>query len=274
MKFLLSVLLVAVVYSGNAQRIMPSIMAGEAVKSLFGKDQNVSLFESVKFNAGFQLVGINPSDTSDVYAHFYFIVDSVRVFKALKEDWVLHKQVEPAIDQHPFTLYLLHNKEIVRYWNIFPALQSVATDNGYYFFDTSLLTTISQKSYLYYRMQTDTFATQNAFITFKNNAKKNASFLFVVEPNFTYEGSFEMKVHKTPKLDATDDIEEKLAKLVKNIAPKDRCLLLRKSGADDQQSVTFIVEGTKTIYDHLTDATFEKQAWVANIFEAKSFWKQ
>ena len=237
----------------------------------------IKLFKSYSFNDGSILVGIKDRpDTSAADNSLSFIVDNPTELKQVKKDWVFKKTTSFTYDEAPFRVYLLKDKEVKRYWYVLPGKKGIITEDGLFVFDTTLLKNLSSKNHLSYRLQTDSFSTKSDFLAFKGKAKTSSSFLFLDEPNMSFEGSFEVAISFGPGLDSAEKTNEKLYAVCNKVIGKKSFSVFLKpvdKDTDSSKGIKYIIRSAKAGYDAFTDPQFAKGEWTPNVLIVKSYWK-
>lgn len=118
-----------------------------------------------------------------------------------------------------------------------------------------------------YNVHSDTISSKNDFLRFKDSVTVNPSFLFLEEPDMSYEGSFDITVKAGSKM-STEDIGEKIVKRCNKIKPKsDYKAYLKKDGK------TYLVRCNQFLAEQFSDPDMEKSGWTPALYIIKSYWR-
>jgi hypothetical protein len=236
----------------------------------------VKLFKPYKFDSSDAIIGIGFSDSASTrYSKFNFIIDNPNDLSELKKSWVLKKSALPVSGQGVFIVYYISNKVVKKRWNIFPESESIVTDEGFYSFDTSMLSTLHSKKPLVYNIRKDTIKGKDDFLRFNDSVKANAAFLFLIEPGMLYEGSFDVTVKAGSEF-SPQDVGEKIIKICDKIKPKSafNVYLKEEDNASDANHKTFLVKCNKSLFEQFSYAGMEKGDWTPATFVIQSYWRE
>jgi hypothetical protein len=251
------------------------------VVSLLTNDHNVNvktvkLFRPYKFDSSDAIIGIDFSDSANTrYGKYNFIIDNANDLSELQKSWVFKKYAQPESGQGVFKVYYIRNKVIKNRWNVFPESKSIVTDEGFYLFDTSMLSTLHSKSPLVYSTRTDTVKSKNEFIRFTDSIKANAGFLFLIEPGMLYEGSFDVTI-KAGSRYPPEEVGERIINICDKIKPKTafKVFLKEDDKASDAKYKTYVVKCNQSLFEHFSDPATEKGDWTTATYVIQSFWRE
>ena len=107
--------------------------------SCFG--QTSEFFKRFNFDKSYSVIGIGSywATKGDSYNRFSFVVNNLEDLSDLKKKWIFKKKSEVIARQNHFTVFILKDKKIVGAGVINPSYNNIRTDDGWYYFDTSLL---------------------------------------------------------------------------------------------------------------------------------------
>jgi hypothetical protein len=236
----------------------------------------VKLFKPYKFDSSDAIIGIGFSDSASTrYGKLNFIIDNPNDLSELKKSWVLKKSALPVSGQGVFIVYYLSNKVIKKRWNIFPESESIVTDEGFYLFDTSMLSTLHSKSPLVYSIRKDTIRSKGDFLRFNDSVKANAAFLFLNEPDMVYEGSFDVTI-KAGSGFSPEETGERIIKICNKIKPKTafKVYLKEDDRASDAKHKTYLVRCDQSLFEHFSDPAMEKGSWTPATYVIQSYWRE
>jgi hypothetical protein len=227
----------------------------------------VSPFEPYNFKSTDAMIGIGFSDSAnDRYENFSFIIDNLHDLYELKETWTFKKEGEAPTDRSAFKVYFTKNKVIKNSWLIFPESKGIVTDQGYYLFDTVLLAILHAKSPLVYRVRRDTVSNKNDFLRFNDSVKADPSFLFLLEPDLSYEGSFKVTIKPGSKL-SPENASERIINRCNKIKPKTAFNVFL------EDNKTYFVQCNQSLFEQFGDPGMEKSNWTPAVYIIKSYWR-
>lgn len=231
------------------------------------RQKSVKLFNSYTFDTTDAIIGIGFFDsTYNNSDRFSFIIDKIDDLNELKKSWKF-KAVKPVKDKHAFTIYFTKDKVIQSSWLIFLESKAIATYEGYYNFDTMLLSKLHTKSPLAYNVHFDTISNKNDFPRFRDSVIVDPTFLFLEEPNMFYEGSFDIMLKEGAKI-STEDIEKRIVRRFKRITPKPAYYVYLKEGGK-----TYSVMCSQSVSEQFSDPDLQKSGWVPSRYIIKSYWR-
>ena len=200
------------------------------------------------------------------YDKFSFIIDNANDLNELKESWKFIGS-EPVTDQRTFNIYFTKNKVIRNGWIVYPESKAIVTDKGFFAFDTSLLSTLHAKHPLMFSVRTDTVSNKNDFLRVQDSVKADPSFLFLIQPDLSYEGSFEITIKAGSKISA-GSIGEKIIKRCDKVKAGSAFKVYLK---DDGK--TYIVTCSQFLFEQFSDPDMEKGSWTPAVYTFKSYWR-
>jgi hypothetical protein len=250
------------------QTIIPIPGPGLIIAAVRGFTQPVSPFKPYNFKTTDAVIGIDYSDSvNGRYEKFSFIIENLNDLHELKETWAFKKEGEATTDRSAFKVYFTRNKEIKNSWFIFPESKGIATDQGYYLFDTLLLSILHAKSPLAYTIRRDTVSNKNDFLRFNDSVKGDPSFLFLIEPGMLYEGSFEVTIKAGSKI-APENAGERIMNRCDKIKPKTGYKVFMK-----EDNKTYFVRCNQSLFEQFADPEMEKSNWTPAVYIIKSYWR-
>jgi hypothetical protein len=236
----------------------------------------VTLFKPYNFDSSDVIIGIDFSDSANTWdGKFSFIIDNANDLNELKKSWIFKKDVPPVTDKGVFNIYYLRNKMIKKGWIVYPALERIITSEGFYSFDTSMLSTLHSKKPLVYSIRKDTIRSKDDFLRFNDSVKANAAFLFLIEPGMLYEGSFDITVKAGPEF-SPQNVGEKIIRICDKIKPKSafNVYLKENDKVSDAKHKTFLVKCNKSLFEQFSYAGMEKGDWTTATYVIQSYWRE
>jgi hypothetical protein len=249
------------------QTVIP-IPIGLIVGGVRGFTQPVSIFKPYNFKATDALIGIDFSDsTNGRYAKYSFLIDNLQDLHELKETWTFKKEGDSIRDRSAFKVYLTRNKEIKDSWFIFPDSKGIATDQGYFLFDTLQLSILHAKNPLTYSVHRDTVYSKNEFLRLNDSVKADPSFLFLIEPGMSYEGSFEVTIKAGSKI-LPENTGERIINRCERIEPRTAFKVFMK-----ENNNTYFVQCNRSTFEQFADGELEKGNWTPAVYIIRSYWR-
>lgn len=249
---------------------------GPVVGALTYKQKPIKLFKPYKFDSSDAIIGIDMSDSANGrYEKYSFIIDRSADLEQLKKDWVFTDPADLQSDKGVFKVYFTKNKVIKKSWAILPERFGIITDDGYYLFDPSLLSKLHSKSPLKYSVHTDTLRSKNDYLRFNDSVKANPSFLFLIEPDLLYEGSFEVSVKAGSRI-SPENVGERIIGTCDKIKPKTYFRVYLKEGSNSGNSKysNYIVRCSQLLFEQFSNPDLEKGSWIPPLYVIRSFWRQ
>ncbi|WP_143774348.1 hypothetical protein [Niastella vici] len=235
----------------------------------------MKLFKSCKFDSSDAIFGIDLADTTNGRdGLFNFIIDNSKDLAELKKSWIFKDAARSQRGQKVFKVFYTRNKVVKRTWVIFPEAFCIATDEGAYLFDVSMLTKLHSKSPLVYRVRTDTLGSRDEFIKFYDSVKAISSFLYLNEPDVG-EGSFEVKLKAATK-NVPEDIGLRIIDICNEIKPKTAFRVYFKNGEEavDSKSKTYVVRCDRSLFEQFSYPDMEKGEWAPATYIIQSYWRK
>jgi hypothetical protein len=182
------------------------------------------LFAKYPFDkGGYAIVGLlSESDPNDLQKELgEFFSDDIKVLNDFKKAWVFTKKSPMYACGYHYSIQITLNGTILESFEVNLNCNVIATDNGYFYFDTKKLSQF--KGYL--KRPTKKNHSFNSIDEGKNyitTIKKDKNLLLTFEPIWTkFEGRFTFKYINSNKKDDPDIVENKLkTEIRKNIRMK------------------------------------------------------
>ena len=205
------------------------------------------------------------------------MINNVEELNKLKQGLILTEYKNEEIEKSPMVLYVLRNKSIFKYWYVFPKLQSIATQDGYFSLDSSWLRKKAIKHHLSFTVEIDTFTTQSEYLKYKEKVKLNDSSFLIIDPYIDYAGSFEVTTNDRNLIADQDATVEKLYKLCNHFSKANSFNIFTKSqneGNINKESLSYVIKCDKNLFEKFSDKAFKKLEWLPTPIILKIYWKQ
>lgn len=231
-----------------------------------------TIIDEVNFDDQTILVGMaSDYNTDNSYEKFNFFIDDASKLNAVKLNLEHGYEIENKVtDQNHFMIYAIKNKKIIDQWLVNPRLYNVFHNGIAYSFDADKLENISKNHPLKFDVEKKQFKNQKEYTKLKKDIEKDSSIFLIYEPDFTFEGSYEISLKKDDKIATAKDAEEYLRGVLKNYTKKNFVVsyALSEKNILDRSQFTMIIAGPKDIYEKMKLDNAEKTSWVPDVYEA------
>lgn len=235
--------------------------------------QTAKPFEKYSLDSSYSVIGFSPSGS---FKRFNFILSRPEDLNQLKKDWIFKAKAKPLFRENYFDVFIIKDKKIVSSFLINPSYNNICVDGNWYQFNSSLLEELHKKAPLYHHKVEKIFATEEQYRLHNDSAKRQASFLFLSEPNnLKYEGKFYITYTRSNSIKDFKIATSVLNKELLKIATKDKFRAgyeLSDYNINNPSKFQVTVEGAKALYDRL-NGDYEKGPWTDRVIKATSFWR-
>lgn len=188
----------------------------------------------------------------------------------------LRKEQENVIGSTDFRITIVQNSKEIKTWIVSPAINSIMFDSHSYEFDFKKIKDLAKRFPFDYRFEKKSFKTRADYEEYVGIEKNFASFLFDYEPQFRYEGSFEIEFPRNKNFSNPKTISEFLTPFIESIVKKDEYTItyaLSEKNLDDLNQFTMTITGSKRIFDELKIQGLINQNWTPTVEEAWFFYR-
>jgi len=231
-----------------------------------------TLIDKVTFDSKTVLVGMaNDYNTDKTYDQYNFFLDDASKIENIKLNLEYGYELnEKVTDSNHFMIYAIKDRKIIDQWLVNPKLYNVFHNGIAYSFDADKLQAIAEKHPLKFEVENKQYKNQKEFIKAKKELEKDTSIFLMYEPEFNYEGSFEISLKRTDEISDAQKAEEYLRNIASKITKKKVLIsyALSEKNIMDPSQFTMIVAGDESIYSKfkVDDATISE--WKPEINEA------
>jgi len=240
------------------------VLTLQAQEKLLGKYQ----FEK----GGYAIVGLlsesDPNDLQKQVGEFY--TDDIGLLNDFKKAWVFTKESPMYACGYHYLVYITHNGVIVESFHVNLNCNVIATDKGYFFFDSEKLSQFKD------RLKTPieknhSFQSIDEGRKFITTIKKEKKLLLTFEPIWTkYEGNFLFEYKNPDKNDSPDIVEKRIKNEIKKRYSHESFSLTRQSWSTGGQYM-FEIKCNKSLFDSFMP--YKKKEW--NFYKANltTYWR-
>ena len=187
---------------------------------------------------------------------------------------VYNEEVKNMIELNSFKIIILKGNNIIQHWEINPAYSSIRIDGVSYKFDTKLLDELSKKYPLDYDFYEKEFQNIDEYSQFSANLNDDKNFLFAYEPDFEFEGTFEIEFPKNDQFKSPKTISGFLNPKLQSILNEDKYKLTYIAdnyNLNNRNQFTMTIEGSKELYDKINLGDLRQKNWKYNRASAMFF---
>jgi hypothetical protein len=253
---------------------LPGLPIGIITMIANKKAPTIKLFRSCKFDSSAAIIGIDFTDsTNGRNGQFSFIINNTQGLDELKKNWVF-KEATDKSDTGIFKVFYTSNKVIKGRWVIFPKTFTIVTTEGLYRIDSSMLSTLHQKSPLVHSTRTDTLKGKSEYLRFSDSVKTKPAFLFIMESDLVCDGSFEVTLKADSHI-LPEEVGERIINSCNKIKGESafKVYLKQDEGAEDAKRKTYVVKCDRSLFEQFSDRNFEKANWAPATYVIQSFWR-
>ncbi len=243
--------------------------------ALSAKGQTNSLFEGIAFTDSMKLAVMHShTDQDDTYISYDLIIDSKQVFDSVAPLFTYGEEVANFVDEAEPTINLITGKKTIKSWSINPKNSSVRIKGKSYQFDTEKIKDLASNYPLEYTTEKKAFKSLKEFEDFKSSIQNDDLFLFMYEPNFKYEGSFQVRYKKSNKFRSPQDVSQHLKASLTEITEEDNFrifYMFNDYNRKNRNQFTMTVESSRDLYDEFSDRKSKKLDWEDTVYSARVF---
>lgn len=231
-----------------------------------------TIIDKLNFDDQTILVGMaSDYNTDRTYDKYNFFIDNAAKLNAVKLNLEHGYELDNKVsDQNHFMIYAIKNKKIVDQWLVNPRLYNVFHEGIAYSFDADKLENIAKVNPLNFKAEKKEFKSQKEYAKVKKEMDKDSSIFLVYEPDFSFEGSYEVTLKKDDKIDSAKAAEEYLRNLLKTATKKNFVVsyALNEKNLMDRSQFTMVIAGPKDVYEKAKIPNAEKSEWTPDVYEA------
>lgn len=248
-----------------------AIIASVGMSMGFANAQQ-SLIDKVKFEPGTILVGMasdyNTDRTFDKYN--FFIDDASKLNDAKMNLEYGYELATRTTDQNHFMIYAIKDRKIVDQWLVNPRIYNVFHNGIAYSFNSDQLEQLAEKHPFNYEVETKTYKNEKEFNRAKKELDKDRSIFLMYNPDFSFEGSFEVEFKKDEVLKTPEDADKYLRNLTGGLTKKNVSItyVLNEKNLLDQSQMTMNISGPEDIFNKIKLDKGVKGNWTPQVYEA------
>lgn len=227
--------------------------------------------DAFKKDATIQVIGVQEDATGSTYSHYNFILDQPS--KIDREKYNLEYGYETAnrgVEEENFMVYIVKDKKIIDQWLVNPKLYNVFHNGDAFSFDSDKLQNLATKYPLNYLVERLKFKNEKEFTKIKKGLYQDVSALIIIDPEFTYEGSFDMSFPRNEQFKSPEAIEAFLRPQIEKLTKNNFVIsyaITEKNFLDPNQ-FTLTISSDENTYKKLAIDKVVKQEWIADVYEA------
>jgi hypothetical protein len=230
--------------------------------------QNNFQIDLSKIDKDTKLVGRHPQyNKNSQYAKLNFIVENVEEIKNLLRKINYGAEITNRFDPNCFDLTLIQGDKEKRIGTIIPHNNSISFDGNTYRFDIGQIDKLNRKYPFDYRCDVKVFKSEKEYSDFLMLQKKDNSFLFDYDPDFRFEGSFEIIFPKNDQFPSPLKISEYLEPFINKIESDNNKYrvdyALKGVNVTNRNQYTMTITGSRKLYEllELSDKNLKKENW-------------
>ena len=239
-----------------------------------------NLFENLTIDKNTKIIGRYPQyDKTKTYEKYNFILEDSLEISNFINSIKLGEEVPNSIEEPCFRIEIIKDNKEIGGWTVNPRAKSVMTHDGHtYKFDIKQITELNKQFPFEYYYKEIVFKSSQEYESYLTVEKNNPNFLFDYEPQFKYEGSFEIEFTKSDKFDSPKAISDFLYPLIDKIVDRSEYrisyALNEKNKKNMNKSYTMTITGPKKIFEELKIKKFKKENWQSTVEDAWFFYKK
>ena len=231
-----------------------------------------TLIDKVNFDQGTILVGMASDYNQDkTYDKYNFYIDNVQKINGIRLELEHGYELSNKVtDQNHFMIYAIKDRKIVDQWLVNPRLHNVFNNGIAYSYDADKLKRIAEKFPFEYEVERRTYQNEKEYKKNLKTLNLDSSIFLLYEPNFEFEGTFEVSIKKDEKFTNATEAEVYLRDLSKKLTKKNVVIsyALNEENLRNPSQMTMIVAGPKVLFDKMNLEGHTKSEWKPEIFEA------
>lgn len=227
---------------------------------------------------GYTLLGIRSqsdrNELAETLGEFY--TDDIAVLNEFKKEWVFKKPSPQYACGYHYIVYICKDGNAIENFAINLNCNEIATDNGYFFFDTKKLSVFAQKVRKPEVRFFNQFTSVEQARSERRRILEDKNLIMTGTPDWTnYEGEFNFTYACPKELgDCVLNEEKALARLreeIRSAYPGEVFEVYSRGGSDD---ILFVdVKCNKTLADKFRLYGLEQVGWGAYDLRLGSYWK-
>jgi hypothetical protein len=242
--------------------------------------QSNQYFDGIDFDSSCIIIGTGPylQTNVDKFERFEFVIRNKEEFNKIKKLWVFNKRAEPLIQRNLFIINVIKEKKAIGGGVISPSNSNIRFKDGWYYFDTILLQNIGRTNHLKYFVEKREFADSFSFEKYYDSVKTMTSLLYLTNPSFEYEGSFNIILKKSQKIQNASEAISFLKSEFEKIYPECKTQIVMIlddfNSTNYKTAIRLNVSSKKILFEKLNGGDYQIDEWKQSSFVSTIFWEQ
>jgi hypothetical protein len=238
-----------------------------------------NLFDTLKIDTNTKIIGRYPQyDKSKTYEKYNFIIEDSTKIAAFIKKLNLGKEVTNSMEDPNFQLTVVKNNKEIGSWTINPTLKSAMTHDGKtYEFNLKQLKKLNKQFPFNYYHERKVFKSKSEYEEYLAEQKKNPNFLFDYNPQFKYEGSFEIEFPKNSKFLHPKAISDFLTPYIEQFVKEKEYTLgyvINSKNMNNREQYTMTIQSSKKLFELLKLEDLKNENWQPAVEDGYFFYKQ
>jgi len=231
-----------------------------------------TIIDKLNFDDKTILVGMaSEYNTDSTYSKYNFYIDNANKLNNIRLNLEHGYELENKVtDQNHFMIYAIKDRKIIDQWLVNPRLYNVFHNGIAYSFDADKLENIAKGNPLNFSVEKMQYKNQKEYQKAKKEFDKNHAIFLMYEPNFTYEGGFEVSVKKSDQIKDAQQAENLVKSLIQPLTKKEVSVNygLNEKNLLDRSQFSIYVASPKLVYDKFKLEGAEIGEWIPEVYEA------
>lgn len=240
--------------------------------STFSLAQVTSMINDKNSDASTKVYGMSfLTDATKANEKYNFILENETAIKFAKPLLEYGFQASSAqAEESGFMVYVVKDKKIVDQWLVNPSFYNVFHDGVPYSFNPDNLAVIADKYPLIYKEEKRVYKNEKDYKKQRDALFRDPYNLIITEPDFVYEGYFEIQFPKNEQFQNSQAIDAYLRPLIEKISKKkfEINYALSEKNILDRNQFTMTILSEENVYKKLKLDNLEKGAWQLLPYEA------
>ena len=167
-------------------------------------------------------------------------------------------------------IYMVKDKKVVDQWFVNPAYYNVFHDGTAFSYNADQLGVLAEKYPLIYKEEKKQYKNEKEYQKQRQYLFADPYNLIITEPDFTYEGYFDIQFPKNEQFSSPEAIDTYLRPMIQKITKKkfDISYALSEKNIMDRSQFTMQIVGEENVYKKLKLDQLQKGDWQALTYEA------
>lgn len=245
--------------------------------SSFATAQVTSMIDAKNVDASTKVYGMaSLSDEAKTYNKYNFSLENstaIQFAKPLLEYGYQSSNMQAQ--DNGFMVYMVKDKKIVDQWLINPIFYNVFRDGVAYTYDADKLAVIADKYPLIFSEDKRQFKTEKEYQKQRQALFADPYNLIIDEPDFTYEGYFEVQFPKNEQFKNVEAVDAYLRPIVEKLTKKkfNVSYSLSEKNIMDRNQFTMTIASEENVYKKIKLDNLQKGNWQSFTYEATIYRK-